>query len=87
MFYHPDMRFQLDFPEGWKAQNTPSAVVAISPKEDAIIQLGLAGNASPREAASQFLSQEGVQAGRGAPATSTGTRRPRATSRPRPSRG
>ena len=65
MFYHPDMRFQLQFPEGWKAQNTPSAVVAISPKEDAIIQLGLAGNASPREAASQFLSQEGVQAGNG----------------------
>jgi predicted Zn-dependent protease len=63
MFYHPDMQFQLRFPEGWRTQNAPSAVVALSPKEDAIVQLGLAGNASPREAASQFLNQQGVQAG------------------------
>jgi predicted Zn-dependent protease len=62
-FYHPDMRFQLRFPDGWKTQNTPAAVVAVSPKEDAIIQLGLAGNTPPREAASKFLSQEGVKAG------------------------
>ncbi|HSC71504.1 MAG TPA: M48 family metalloprotease [Candidatus Methylomirabilis sp.] len=72
MFYHPDMRFQLHFPEGWKAQNMPSAVVAISPKEDAIIQLGLAGDASPREAASQFLSQEGVKAGNGSTSSING---------------
>ena len=65
MFYHPDMRFQLQFPEGWKTQNTPSAVVAISPKEDAMIQLGLAGSTPPREAASKFLNQQGVQAGEG----------------------
>jgi predicted Zn-dependent protease len=63
MFYHPDMQFQLRFPEGWRTQNAPSAVVALSPKENAIVQLGLAGNASPREAASQFLNQQGVQAG------------------------
>ncbi len=31
-FYHPDMRFQLQFPEGWKTQNTPSAVVAREPE-------------------------------------------------------
>jgi predicted Zn-dependent protease len=62
-FYHPDMRFQLEFPEGWKTQNMPSAVVALSPKEDAIVQLGLAGTTPPREAASKFLSQEGVKAG------------------------
>ena len=62
-FYHPDMRFQLEFPDEWKTQNTPSAVVAVSPKEDAIFQLGLAGSTPPREAASKFLSQEGVKAG------------------------
>ena len=62
-FYHPDMRFQLTFPEGWQTQNTPSAVVGVSQQQDAMIQLGLAGNASPREAAQQFLSQEGIQAG------------------------
>lgn len=62
-FYHPNMRFQMEFPEGWQTQNTPSAVVALSPKQDAIMQLGLAGNTPPREAASKFLSQQGVQPG------------------------
>jgi predicted Zn-dependent protease len=62
-FYHPDMRFQLEFPDGWQTQNTPSAVVAVSPQQDAIVQLGLAGQTPPRQAAQQFLSQQGVQAG------------------------
>ncbi len=62
-FYHPAMRFQLQFPDGWQTQNTPSAVVAVSPNQDAMVQLGLAGNTPPRQAAQQFLSQQGVQAG------------------------
>ncbi|MDQ3223956.1 MAG: M48 family metalloprotease [Gemmatimonadota bacterium] len=62
-FYHPDMRFQLKFPADWKKQNMPQAVVAISPGEDAILQLSLAGQTPPEQAARQFLSQEGVQAG------------------------
>jgi predicted Zn-dependent protease len=62
-FYHPQMRFQLTFPDGWKTQNTPQAVAAVSSSQDAIIQLSLAGNASPSQAAQQFLSQQGVQAG------------------------
>jgi predicted Zn-dependent protease len=63
VFYHPDLRFQMQFPQGWQTQNTPAAVMAGSPQQDAIIQLSLAGKASPREAAKQFLSQQGVQAG------------------------
>jgi predicted Zn-dependent protease len=62
-FYHPGMRFQMSFPEGWKTQNLPQAVVAGSPNQDAIIQLGLAGQTPPQQAARQFLSQQGVQAG------------------------
>jgi predicted Zn-dependent protease len=62
-FYHPQMRFQLRFPEEWKKQNMPQAVVAVSPNQDAIIQLGLAGQTPPQQAARQFLSQQGVQAG------------------------
>jgi predicted Zn-dependent protease len=62
-FYHPAMRFQLSFPDSWKTQNTPQAVVALSPNQDAIVQLGLAGKASPTDAARQFLSQQGVQGG------------------------
>jgi len=62
-FYHPDLRFQLSFPQGWKTQNGADAVVAASPEQDAIIQLSLAGNTPPQQAAQQFLSQQGVQAG------------------------
>lgn len=62
-FYHPQMRFQMKFPEQWKKQNLPQAVVAVSPSEDAIVQLALAGQSPPEQAARQFLSQEGVQAG------------------------
>jgi predicted Zn-dependent protease len=71
-FYHPQMRFEMTFPDGWKVQNTPQAVASISPNEDAIMQLALAGQASPREAAQQFLSQQGVQAGQGSTASING---------------
>jgi predicted Zn-dependent protease len=77
-FYHPQMRFQLHFPDGWKVQNTPGAVASLSPNQDAVVQLALAGQGSPQQAAQQFLSQQGVQAGQtsntsinGLPATSS----------------
>jgi predicted Zn-dependent protease len=60
-FLHPELKFRLEFPEGWKTQNTASAVVAVSPKDDAAIQLVPAGTMSPQEAAQKFLSQEGVK--------------------------
>ncbi len=62
-FYHPDMRFQMQFPEGWQTQNMPQAVVGVNEQQNAIVQLGLAGQTPPREAAQKFLSQQGVQAG------------------------
>ncbi len=62
-FLHPGLRFQLEIPQGWKAQNTPAAVVALSPNQDAVVQLGVAGKVEPTQAARQFLSQQGVRAG------------------------
>ena len=62
-FYHPDLKFQLTYPQGWQTQNAPDAVAAMSPQQDAIIQLGLAGQTPPQQAAQQFLSQQGIQAG------------------------
>jgi len=35
----------------------------VSPNQDAIVQLGLAGQTAPDQAARQFLSQQGVKAG------------------------
>ena len=62
-FIHPDLRFTLAIPQGWRAQNTPQAVIVMSPQQDAVIQLTLAGTADPETAARQFLSQEGLQPG------------------------
>jgi predicted Zn-dependent protease len=64
-FLHPDLRFQLTFPDGWKTQNSADAVVGVSPNQDAMMQLSLAGPTDPTQAARQFLSQQGVQAGQG----------------------
>jgi predicted Zn-dependent protease len=62
-FYHPDLRFQISFPQGWKTQNGADAVMAGSPEQDAIMQLSLAGQTPPQQAAQQFLSQQGIQPG------------------------
>ncbi|HEY8258622.1 MAG TPA: M48 family metalloprotease [Gemmatimonadales bacterium] len=71
-FLHPDLKFQVTFPSGWQTQNTAQAVMAGSPNQDAIIQLSLAGKTSPRDAATQFLSQQGITAGRGSTASING---------------
>ena len=41
-FLHPDLRFRLAFPADWTVQNGRSAVVAISPSEEAYLKLELA---------------------------------------------
>jgi predicted Zn-dependent protease len=63
-FYHPDLRFQLAFPRGFKTQNQRQAVAGLSEAQDAMIALTLAAGASPEDAARRFLSQEGLQLGR-----------------------
>ncbi len=66
LFLHPDLKFQIEFPQGWNTQNLTQAVVAVSPDQDAAVQLTLAGQESPNVAARKFLSQEGIKAGRSA---------------------
>jgi len=70
-FMHPELRFRLEFPEGWKTQNLPQAVVAVSPQQDGALELTLAPGA-PEEAARQFLSQQGLQPGPAARETING---------------
>ena len=62
-FYHPDMAFQLDFPEGWKIVNQRHQVVGVSPQQDAYVVLTLATEGSPEEAHRAFFSQNGVERG------------------------
>lgn len=59
-FLHPGMRFELTFPEGWKTANQKSAVLAGSPRDDALMQVTLAEGSSPAEAARAFFSQQGL---------------------------
>jgi predicted Zn-dependent protease len=61
LFLHPDFRFQLEFPRGWKTVNLKTAVAGQSPNEDAIVQLTLADAPSAPAAADAFLAQQGVQ--------------------------
>jgi predicted Zn-dependent protease len=60
-FFHPELRFQLRFPAGWKGQNQKQAVGAISPQEDAIVVLTLAPGTSAEQAANAFLNQQGIR--------------------------
>jgi predicted Zn-dependent protease len=71
-FLHPDLAFQIDFPEGWQRANQVHAVTGVSPKQDAQVQLSLAGQATPAEALRQFLGQQGIQAGRSSQTTING---------------
>jgi len=59
-FLHPTLRFQLDFPSGWKAQNQADQVLAISSAQDAVVVLTLAGSTSPAQALTAFLGQQGI---------------------------
>jgi predicted Zn-dependent protease len=58
-FLHPDMRFRIDFPQGWRTQNLAQAVMAGSPQQDAVIQLTLA-QGTEAEAANRFFGQQGI---------------------------
>jgi len=60
-FLHPDLQFKIEFPAGWQKANTAGAVVAQSPKKDAIIQLAVAGKGSPEEESRKFFAQKGVK--------------------------
>ncbi|HUG54815.1 MAG TPA: hypothetical protein VMR21_14495, partial [Vicinamibacteria bacterium] len=60
-FFHPDLRFRLEFPRGWKTQNQKQAVGAISPQEDAIVVLTLVPGTSAEQAADVFLRQQGIR--------------------------
>lgn len=60
-FFHPDLRFRIDFPSGWTTQNRADAVLAGSPSNDALVQLSLGGTESPDALLQKFTQQQGVQ--------------------------
>ena len=40
-YFHPQLRFQMSFPEGWKVQDSRSAVRAVSAEEQPTAQMEL----------------------------------------------
>jgi len=62
-FFHPDLKFRMDFPKGWKTANQKQAVIAQSEDQDAILQLTLANTRSADSASNGFFTQQGVTAG------------------------
>jgi predicted Zn-dependent protease len=64
VFFHPDMRFRMDFPAEWQRVNQRQAVQAMSPQQDAALVLTIAQEGSPQQARNAFVGQEGVTATR-----------------------
>jgi predicted Zn-dependent protease len=63
-FFQPDLKFRFDFPAGWKTANQKQAVLAVSPEQDAIVQITFSNKKSSDEAANDFFSQSGLTAQR-----------------------
>jgi predicted Zn-dependent protease len=59
-FLHPDLAFRFVFPAGWRTSNQRSAVLAMSPAEDAVVQITLAEEATPEAAARRFFGGQGM---------------------------
>ena len=62
-FFHPELRFRITFPDGWKTSNAKQAVAAVSPDQDALIELSLATETSADEGVRAFLGQQGYTGG------------------------
>ena len=63
VFYHPKLKFRLDLPAGWKTNNARTAVVAVSPHEDAAMQLTLTADRTISVARERFVVQPGLEPG------------------------
>jgi predicted Zn-dependent protease len=59
VFYHPDLKFQFTFPDGWQTANQAGGVAAVSGAQDAMVEVSLA-QGSPDSVARSVFSGEGV---------------------------
>ena len=59
-FYHPELKFQVVFPAGWRTNNGFSAVTGLAEKQDGLLQLELGGTAPITAQLDTFLTQQGV---------------------------
>jgi predicted Zn-dependent protease len=62
-YYHPELAFNIDFPDDWRIVNQRQAVGALSPNRDAAVVLTLSDKESPQAGFDAFFAQQGVQRG------------------------
>ncbi len=53
-FYHRKLDFTIEFPPGWRIENTPQALLAYPPQNDAVLQLSLQ-DLNRRQTPEEFL--------------------------------
>lgn len=61
-FYHPELIFRFRVPADWQRQNLASTVQAVSPEQDAAVELSIVPAPSERAAAEGFFSSAAVVA-------------------------
>ncbi len=60
-FYHPDLEFQFNVPNGFQLVNQTSAVILFNEAQDAIMQFTIdSQNDSPMSSVNAFTGQEGI---------------------------
>jgi predicted Zn-dependent protease len=62
-FYHPELRFQAVFPDGWQTNNGFTAVTGLTQQQDGLLQLGFGSKDPPMTQLTAFLQQDSVHAG------------------------
>ncbi len=76
LFLHPDLRFSIEFPEGWEVQNTPEQVAAREPGQKHYMMMQLASltgqNQSIEDAAVQSMRSAGFRRSEGQPTNING---------------
>ncbi|SFP71912.1 M48 family metalloprotease [Hymenobacter arizonensis] len=61
MFYHPELKFQMPVPTGWKSQNTPQQFQMADPAGKALLVLMTAPGSTVEEAAQAIAKQLSLQ--------------------------
>lgn len=60
-FYHPDLRFQFPYPEGWQVINQRSLVAVVNEDQSAVSIMKLDSKSADVQASvNEFLNQEGI---------------------------
>lgn len=61
IFYHPELRFQFNAPQGWQYKNSPSNVMFAPQQGNGLVLMALGNGNSPQAAAQGFVQNAKLQ--------------------------